>query len=115
MDGNLNLSRAIGDYFHKQNKKLPLKDQAITAFPDIKTITLNPKSDFILMGCDGIWEKFSNQQAADYVYMQIQRKVRLSKICEMYLDNCLSPNVQRTMGSGCDNMSIILIDFRGQN
>lgn len=64
------------------------------------------------MGCDGIWESHSNQQVADFVYMNMNRKVKNTKICEGFLDICLSPNVSRTMGRGCDNMSIILIDLR---
>ena len=36
IDGNLNLSRAIGDIAHKKNSKLPLHEQAITALPDVK-------------------------------------------------------------------------------
>ena len=42
----------------------------------------------------------------------MQRKVKLSKICEGLLDTLLSPNVNRTEGKGCDNMSVIIIDFR---
>lgn len=36
IDGNLNLSRAIGDIAHKKNLKLQLHEQAITSLPDIK-------------------------------------------------------------------------------
>ena len=31
--GGLNLSRAFGDHMYKDNSKLELKDQMITAFP----------------------------------------------------------------------------------
>ena len=64
------------------------------------------------MGCDGIWETKTSQQIVDYIYVQMQRKVKLSKIAEGLLDTLLSPNVNRTEGKGCDNMSVILIDFR---
>jgi serine/threonine protein phosphatase PrpC len=57
----LNLSRAIGDLTHKKNKRLGPKEQAITAFPDVRVQNLGPKQDFIVMGCDGIWESHSNQ------------------------------------------------------
>ena len=60
VDGNLNLSRAIGDLMHKRNPNLGLKDQAITSFPDVKVVKINGKMDFIVMGCDGIWESHSN-------------------------------------------------------
>ena len=42
----------------------------------------------------------------------MQRKVKLAKICEGLLDSLLSPNVMRTDGKGCDNMSVIIVDFR---
>ena len=42
----------------------------------------------------------------------MQRKVKISKIAEGIMDTLLSPNVTRTEGKGCDNMSVILIDFR---
>mgnify|MGYP002633053951 CR=1 FL=1 len=112
IDGNLNLSRAIGDISHKRNAKLPLHEQAITALPDIKTHQMSSKTDFAIMGCDGIWETKTSQQIVDYVYIQMQRKVKLAKICEGLLDSLLSPNVMRTDGKGCDNMSVIIIDFR---
>ena len=60
MNGNLNLSRAIGDLTYKKNKKLPPKDQAITSFPDVRAMPFNSKIDFVAMGCDGIWEFHTN-------------------------------------------------------
>ena len=36
IDGNLNLSRGIGDIWAKKNRKLPLEQQAVTALPDVK-------------------------------------------------------------------------------
>ena len=112
IDGNLNLSRAIGDVVHKKTAKLSLQEQAITSFPDIKTHQLSNKTDFAILGCDGIWETKTSQQIVDYIYIQMQRKVKLSKIAEGLMDSLLSPNVTRTEGKGCDNMSVILIDFR---
>ena len=114
VNGNLNLSRAIGDLTYKKNKRLQPKDQAITAFPDIRVQQITNKLDFVVMGCDGIWEFHTNQQVVDNIYLQMQRKVKITKICENWLDTCLSPNVTRTMGKGCDNMSMILLDFRKQ-
>ena len=44
VNGNLNLSRAIGDLRYKTNAELPAKDQIITAEPDIRKFTLTGKS-----------------------------------------------------------------------
>lgn len=69
IDGNLNLSRAIGDIAHKKNPRLQLHEQAITSMPDIKLHQLSNKTDFVIMGCDGIWETKTSQQIIDYVYI----------------------------------------------
>jgi len=56
IDGNLNLSRAIGDIAHKKNTRISLQDQAVTSFPDVKVHPISNKTDFAIIGCDGIWE-----------------------------------------------------------
>ncbi len=60
VDGNLNLSRALGDLKYKQNKALTPEEQPITANPDTKTVDIQANDEFIIMGCDGIWESKSN-------------------------------------------------------
>jgi serine/threonine protein phosphatase PrpC len=60
IDGNLNLSRAIGDIAHKKNPRVSLENQAITSMPDIKTHPISNKTDFALLGCDGIFETKTN-------------------------------------------------------
>ena len=44
-----------GDHFYKQNEKLPLKDQMISAFPDVKSLTVDKDTSFMVLACDGIW------------------------------------------------------------
>ena len=60
VNGNLNLSRALGDLEYKNNKEMGPECQMITADPDISK-TKNENIDFIIMGCDGIWEVKSNK------------------------------------------------------
>ena len=57
IDGNLNLSRAIGDLKYKKNKNLKPHEYAITACPDVKKIPLTTAIDFAIIGCDGVWEQ----------------------------------------------------------
>ena len=61
VDGNLNLSRSLGDLKYKHRENLTPEEQAITANPDTYVFDLTDDIDFILMGCDGIWEKHSNE------------------------------------------------------
>lgn len=73
VDGNLNLTRSLGDLKYKQREHLKPEEQAITANPDTYEFDLDKGIDFILMGCDGIWEKKSNEEAVAWVYEQIKK------------------------------------------
>jgi serine/threonine protein phosphatase PrpC len=59
VNGGLNLTRSFGDFDYKQNTNLPWHEQMITAKPDIKEVERDvEKDEFIIVGCDGIWEKY---------------------------------------------------------
>lgn len=47
--------RALGDHFYKKNKALPLKEQMISALPDVKEQKIMEDDEFIIVACDGIW------------------------------------------------------------
>jgi serine/threonine protein phosphatase PrpC len=60
VDGNLNLSRSLGDLKYKTNKSLTPEEHPITANPDLEIVDLTPEDDFIVIGCDGVWETKDN-------------------------------------------------------
>jgi serine/threonine protein phosphatase PrpC len=72
VDGNLNLSRALGDLKYKTNKELKPEEWPITANPDVRVEEVTPEDDFIIMGCDGIWETKSNDEMVDYIYDRLK-------------------------------------------
>lgn len=114
VDGNLNLSRALGDLRYKVNTKLKPQEQMITADPEIRIEPIKSNYDFIVMGCDGIYETKTSQQIVDYFYEQFKLypSSHLKVLVERYLDSILSPDYMKTDGAGCDNMSCILIKFK---
>ena len=61
VNGNLNLSRAIGDLRYKGNELLAAADQIISAQPDVTRITLSSTDWFLVLACDGVWDVMSNQ------------------------------------------------------
>ena len=60
------MSRAIGDLEYKKNTELKPHEQLIIAVPDVTKHTIKSSDEFILMGCDGIYETLSNQELIDY-------------------------------------------------
>lgn len=110
VNGSLNLARAIGDMEFKQNKFLPVEKQVVTANPDINTVELCDDDEFLVLACDGIWDCMSSQQLVDFVHEQMSTETKLSAVCERVLDRCLAPSTAG--GEGCDNMTMILVQFK---
>ena len=98
MNGNLNLSRAIGDLKYKSNNGLAAKDQIITAQPDIiqvggmlacspaslrrtqltclnVQVTITPEDRFFVLACDGVWDVMTNQDVVNFVGKRLGRHV----------------------------------------
>ncbi|CAN7136938.1 unnamed protein product [Brassica rapa subsp. narinosa] len=113
INGSLNLTRAIGDMEFKQNKFLSSDKQMVTANPDINTIDLCDDDDFLVVACDGIWDCMTSQQLVDFIHEQLKSETKLSTVCEKIVDRCLAPDT--ASGEGCDNMTIILIQFKKPN
>ena len=110
VNGNLNLSRAIGDLEYKKNPKLKPEEQLISAMPDVKVIPFENDDAYILMGCDGVWEILSDDEICKFVKDRMASEKTLSTILGELLDKCLAPDT--TQGVGCDNMSAVLIKFK---
>ena len=112
--GNLNLTRGFGDLEYKQNKNLKPEEQMITANPDLKVVDFTSDIDFVIIGCDGIWDCLKNQEACDFVSKRLKEKpdIQISKIVEEMLDSIVAKDLYNETGVGCDNMTCIVIVFK---
>ena len=114
VNGNLNLSRTIGDLDYKRNSKLPMSEQIISSTPDITCFERTANDDFLLLACDGIWETMSSQDVVDFVSQRLQSsqshaEAPLSQITEELLDFCFAPDLAKSGGVGGDNMTALLV------
>ena len=112
--GNLNLTRGFGDLEYKQNKNLKPEEQMITANPDIKVVDYNKDIEFIIIGCDGIWDCLKNQEACDVVTKRLREdpNIKISKIIEDMMDSIVAKDLYNESGVGCDNMTCIVVVFK---
>ena len=60
IDGILALSRSFGDFSFKKPGEFSYKDRPVTCHPDINVYTINPDDQYIIIGTDGIWDKYSS-------------------------------------------------------
>ena len=112
--GNINLTRGFGDLEYKKNKKLKPEEQMVTANPDIQIVNYTKDIDFVIIGCDGIWDCLKNQEACDFVKKRLKDNpnIKISKIIEEMMDSIIAKDLYSEGGVGCDNMTCIVIVFK---
>ena len=115
INGILNLTRAIGDLNFKSNKKLKRHEQSVISLPEITKIEDIEGIDFIIMGCDGIWDCVKRQMVCEFIDKEIRENPEkdLSEILKQIFDRCVSPVSGVVLGT--DNMSCIIIQFLNNN
>lgn len=106
VEGNLNLSRAIGDLTYK-DAALAQARQMITAQPEVCTLALEAADDFVVLACDGIWNVLSSQEVVDHVSAGIAQGRALSALCEELCDR-VSP--RRGLGWGVGGCPLCFVD-----
>lgn len=109
VNGNLALSRGIGDFIFKKNAELPAEEQIVTCYPDVIAHNIDLERDeFVILACDGIWDCLSSQSCVECVRRGIYERKPLTQICEEIMDLCCAPTSDGS-GIGCDNMSILVV------
>eukprot|EP00485_Elphidium_margaritaceum_P005259 CAMPEP_0202699108 /NCGR_PEP_ID=MMETSP1385-20130828/12325_1 /ASSEMBLY_ACC=CAM_ASM_000861 /TAXON_ID=933848 /ORGANISM="Elphidium margaritaceum" /LENGTH=763 /DNA_ID=CAMNT_0049355969 /DNA_START=85 /DNA_END=2376 /DNA_ORIENTATION=- len=73
-DGDLSLSRAIGDTKYKHNDALPVEEQKISCVPSITRCTAHA-GDYLLVFCDGIVEYKQNEEVCQFLQRSIQQHI----------------------------------------
>jgi len=122
VNGDLSLSRAIGDLEYKRNGRLPPEHLIVTAVPEIQTVPRTPQDEFLLLACDGIWDVVSSKAAVEFVRGKLGAReswnerlasgaLQPSSVLSQLLDHCLSPDLNATEGYGGDNMTAVLVLF----
>lgn len=110
VNGNLALSRALGDFVFKKNDAKKAEEQIVTAYPDVDIKELTSDHEFMLLACDGIWDVLSNEEVLEFVRARIAQQISPEIICEQLMTRCLAPDCQMG-GLGCDNMTVVLVCF----
>jgi hypothetical protein len=110
VNGNLNLSRSLGDLKYKQSKHLLPSAQMITAEPDIRILDITEEDEFFILACDGIWDALTNQAACDFVRERVLKQhLSLDQVIHEVMKRCIANNPRESQGIGGDNMTFLLV------
>ena len=103
VNGYLAVSRAFGDFDYKSDVSLSPTEQLVSCEPDVHTIKREKVDNYIIFGCDGIWDVYPNpQEFVDDFDKLIKRSSSLKKAASRLLNACLKKGSR-------DNMSLIVI------
>ncbi|RLN55711.1 hypothetical protein BBJ29_006812 [Phytophthora kernoviae] len=107
VNGDLAVSRALGDFSYKARADLRAEQQQVSAEPDIEKQKIDNTEEFLILACDGIWDVMSNDELCAYVRQLMNNgESNLELIAEEILDNCLRAGSR-------DNMSVVIVKFPG--
>ncbi|CAK9220497.1 unnamed protein product [Sphagnum troendelagicum] len=71
LNGQLAVARAIGDW-HMTGLKGQGLEGPLSAEPEIQHVVLTEEDEFLVIGCDGLWDVFTSQNAVDFARKELQ-------------------------------------------
>ncbi|XP_055336337.1 protein phosphatase 1B-like [Paramacrobiotus metropolitanus] len=106
INGNLAVSRALGDYDYKNRLDRGPFEQLVSPEPDLYPLPRRNEDEFIVLACDGVWDVMGSEEFYRFVRYQLQVTSSLDHICSTILDVCLGRGSR-------DNITVALIVFPG--
>jgi len=107
VDGDLAVSRGLGDFSYKSNESLPVEKQKVVPDPEFVVYPRSKEDEFMVLACDGVWDVASNEECSTFIQtLMDEGESDLGLVCEEALDTCLDKNSR-------DNMTIAIVTFEG--
>ncbi|XP_068645639.1 probable protein phosphatase 2C 27 isoform X2 [Aristolochia californica] len=101
LNGQLSVARALGDWHMKGPKGSACP---LSAEPELQEIIVTEEDEFLIMGCDGLWDVMSSQCAVTIVRKELMLHNDLERCSRVLVREALKRNT-------CDNLTVIVICF----
>eukprot|EP00796_Vickermania_ingenoplastis_P007278 gene7278-5122_t len=79
---SLGVTRAIGDAGFKLEEYTDGKPSGVIAVPEVKSTKLSPEDEFLVIGCDGLWDVMTYAEVVDFCYRRFKTGVAAQVIAE---------------------------------
>ncbi|OMO52185.1 phosphatase 2C (PP2C)-like protein [Corchorus capsularis] len=103
LNGQLNVARALGDW-HMEGMK-GTDGGPLSAEPELVTANLTEEDEFLIIGCDGLWDVFRSQNAVDFARRRLQEHNDPVMCSKDLVDEAL----KRKSG---DNLAVVVVCFQ---
>ena len=115
LDGNLAVSRGLGDFAYKRDSRRQPRDQKVSCVPEVyhaglaKKGDLLRKGDLVILACDGVFDVMTNQELARAIGSALSTEGKkipadIGDVAARILTACL-----HTLNSK-DNMTLMIIE-----
>ncbi|XP_028776708.1 probable protein phosphatase 2C 47 isoform X2 [Neltuma alba] len=101
LNGQLSVARALGDWHIKGSKgsKSPLISE-----PELEEVVLTQEDEYLIMGCDGLWDVMSSQCAVTTVRKELMQHNDPARCAKALVTEALQRNT-------CDNLTVVVVCF----
>ena len=107
--GRLSVSRTFGDIEAKR-LKLGGNPDVVIATPEIKAFRIKPDHDFIILGCDGIFDKLESREVVMSIWEMAlnTRHKNIHELAGQSADVVMRGSVKKKT---LDNITVVMICF----
>lgn len=105
LNGQLNVARALGDW-HMEGLK-GRDGGPLSAEPELMKMSLTEDDEFLIIGCDGLWDVFMSQNAVDFARKRLQEHNDPIMCSKDLVDEALKRK-------SSDNLAVVVVCFHQQ-
>ncbi|MCO5552731.1 hypothetical protein L7F22_006248 [Adiantum nelumboides] len=102
LNGQLSVARALGNWHIEGLKGL---DGPLIADPEVQHLSLTGDDEFMIIGCDGFWDVFQNQDAVSFARRRLQQHNDPRECSRELVDEALRRNTT-------DNLTVVTVCFQ---
>ncbi|KAJ1440089.1 hypothetical protein SESBI_02326 [Sesbania bispinosa] len=107
LNGQLGVTRALGDWHLEGMKEMSERGGPLSAEPELKLMTLTKEDEFLIIASDGIWDVFSSQNAVDFARRRLQEHNDEQLCCKEIVQEAIK------RGS-TDNLTVVMVCFNSE-
>ncbi|KAH9310727.1 hypothetical protein KI387_025762 [Taxus chinensis] len=101
LNGQLSVARALGDWHMKGAKG---SSCPLSAEPELREVVLSEEDEFLIIGCDGLWDVMTSQCAVSIVRRELMVHNDPERCSKELVREALNRNT-------CDNLTVVVVCF----
>lgn len=101
LNGQLSVARALGDW-HLEGLK---EGGPLSSEPEMRQAELTEEDEFLIIGCDGLWDVFSSQDAVSFARRRLQKHNDPERCSKELIAEALKRDTS-------DNLTVVTVCFK---